>query len=170
MKVYVDFDGVILDTDTIIDRDYSKIDDIKRSDFIKNYDWNKLVNEASVINNSLDNLKNSKFDTYILSKISSMNEGIAKVNYLRDNGVLTNIHLVPTKVSKSDVVSAEGNILIDDKVYNLDEWVDNGGIGIFFNKDNLDYDIRGNKNIKYKKICNLDILVNDNLDTIIGHN
>ena len=97
-----------------------------------------------------------------------MNEGIAKVNYLRDNGVLTNIHLVPTKVSKSDVVSAEGNILIDDKVYNLDEWVDNGGIGIFFNKDNLDYDIRGNKNIKYKKISNLDILLSDNLD--LGHN
>ena len=132
MKVYVDFDGVILDTDFIIDRDYSKIDDIKRSDFIKNYDWNKLVNEASVIDNSLDNLKNSKFDTYILSKISSMNEGIAKVNYLRDNGVLTNIHLVPTKVSKSDVVSAEGNILIDDKVYNLDEWESKGGISIFF--------------------------------------
>ena len=168
MKVYVDFDGVILDTDTIIDRDYSKIDDIKRSDFIKNYDWNKLVNEASVINNSLDNLKNSKFDTYILSKISSMNEGIAKVNYLRDNGVLTNIHLVPTKVSKSDVVSAEGNILIDDKVYNLDEWEEKGGISIFFNKDNLDYDIRGNKNIKYKKISNLDILLSDNLD--LGHN
>lgn len=168
MKVYVDFDGVILDTDFIIDRDYSKIDDIKRSDFIKNYDWNKLVNEASVINNSLDNLKNSKFDTYILSKISSMNEGIAKVNYLRDNGVLTNIHLVPTKVSKSDVVSPEGNILIDDKVYNLDEWEEKGGISIFFNKDNLDYDIRGNKNIKYKKISNLDILLSDNLD--LGHN
>ena len=168
MKVYVDFDGVILDTDFIIDRDYSKIDDIKRSDFIKNYDWNKLVNEASVINNSLDNLKNSKFDTYILSKISSMNEGIAKVKYLRDNGVLTNIHLVPTKVSKSDVVSPEGNILIDDKVYNLDEWEEKGGISIFFNKDNLDYDIRGNKNIKYKKISNLDILLSDNLD--LGHN
>ncbi len=161
MKVYVDFDGVILDTDFIIDRDYSKIDDIKRSDFIKNYDWNKLVNEASVINNSLDNLKNSKFDTYILSKISSMNEGIAKVNYLRDNGVLTNIHLVPTKISKSDVVSVRGNILIDDKVYNLDEWVDNGGIGIFFNKDNLDYDVRGNENTKYKKINSLVILCND---------
>ena len=168
MKVYVDFDGVILDTDAIIDRDFSEIDDIKRSDFVKNYDWNKLVNEASVINNSLDNLKNSKFDTYILSKISSMNEGIAKVNYLRDNGVLTNIHLVPTKVSKSDVVSPEGNILIDDKVYNLDEWEEKGGISIFFNKDNLDYDIRGNKNIKYKKISNLDILLSDNLD--LGHN
>lgn len=161
MKVYVDFDGVILDTDFIIDRDYSKIDDIKRSDFIKNYDWNKLVNEASVINNSLDNLKNSKFDTYILSKISSMNEGIAKVKYLRESGVNINIHLVPTKISKSDVVSVRGNILIDDKVYNLDEWVDNGGIGIFFNKDNLDYDIRGNENTKYKKINSLVILCND---------
>ena len=59
------------------------------------------------------------------------------------------------------MVSAKGNILIDDKVYNLDEWVDNGGIGIFFNKDNLDYDVRGNENTKYKKINSLDILYND---------
>ena len=161
MKVYVDFDGVILDTDSIIDLEYSKVNNIKRSDFVKNYNWDKLVNEATIISNSLDNLKNSKYETYILSKISSMNEGIAKVRYLRDNEVFTNIHLVPTQVSKSDMVSAKGNILIDDKVYNLEEWENKGGISIFFNKDNLDFDVRGNKNTKYKKINSLDLLCND---------
>ena len=118
----------------------------------------------------VDNLKNSKYETYILSKISSLNEGISKVRYLRDNEIITNIHLVPTKISKSDMVSAKGNILIDDKLYNLDEWEEHGGIAIFFNKDNLDYDVRGNKNTKYKKICKLDILTNNNIDKIIGHN
>ena len=161
MKIYVDFDGVIKDTDKVLDLEYSKVDNISRSDFVKNYDWDKLLEVSDIINNSLDYLKNTKYDVYILSKISSMNEGIAKVKYLRESGVNINIHLVPTKISKSDVVSAKGNILIDDKVYNLDEWVDNGGIGIFFNKDNLDYDVRGNKNTKYKKINSLDILCND---------
>ena len=69
-------------------------------------------------------------------------------------------------VSKSDIVDPKGNILIDDKLYNLDEWVKKGGIGIFFNKDNLDFDVRGNKNIKYRKISNLDILINDDLEFI----
>ena len=170
MKIYVDFDGVILDTDAVLDLEYSKVKDINKSEFIKNYDWNNLVINSTIINNSLDNLKNSKYETYILSKISSLNEGISKVKYLRDNGVLTNIHLVPNKISKSEMVRVKGNILIDDKVYNLDEWSNNGGIAIFFNKDNLDYDVRGNKNTKYKKICNLDLLVDGSIDSIIGHN
>lgn len=164
MKVYVDFDGVILDTDSILEKDYSKVSNINRSEFVKNYNWDKLVNDATVINHSLYNLKNTKYETYILSKISSVEEGIAKVKYLRDNDVFANIHLVPTKISKSDVVTAKDNILIDDKIYNLDEWVSKGGIGIFFNKDNLDYDIKGNKNTNYKKICNLDILIGDDLN------
>lgn len=170
MKIYVDFDGVILDTDYILDIEYSKVKDVKRNDFVKNYDWEKLVNNATIINNSLYNLKNSKYDTYILSKISSMNEAIAKVRYLRDSDVFTNIHFVPTQISKSDVVSARGNILIDDKIYNLEQWEEKGGIPIFFNKNNNDYDVRGKKNIKYKKIFNLDILTDDNIDKFIGHN
>lgn len=91
MKIYVDFDGVILDIDSIIDREFAKVKDINISEFVKNYDWNRLVNDATVISNSLYNLRNSKYDTNILSKISSLNEEIDKVNYLRDNEVMTNI-------------------------------------------------------------------------------
>lgn len=91
MKIYVDFDGVILDIDSIIDREFAKVKDINRSEFVKNYDWNRLVNDATVISNSLYNLRNSKYDTNILSKISSLNEEIDKVNYSRDNEVMTNI-------------------------------------------------------------------------------
>lgn len=58
-------------------------------------------------------------------------------------------------------MSARGNILIDDKVYNLEQWEECGGIPIFFNKDNSDYDVRVNKNIKYKKINSLNILCSD---------
>lgn len=164
MKIYIDFDGVILDTDAVLDLEYFKVNDISRRDFVKNYDWDKLVNASDIINNSINNLKNTKYDVSILSKVSSINEGVAKVKYLRSNNVLANIHLVPTELSKSDMVEAYGNILIDDKLYNLDEWNKHGGISIFFNKDNKDYDIRGNKNTKYKKICNLDFLLNDDFN------
>ena len=70
-----------------------------------------------------------------------------------------NINLVPTKVSKSDVVCPKDNILIDDKVYNLDEWKSKGGIPIFFNKDNNDIDIYGKTNTEYKKITDLSLLL-----------
>lgn len=163
MQIYVDFDGVILDTDTIIDREFDKEKDIKRSDFVQNYDWKKLVNSATIINDSLKFLKKSKHEIFILSKVSSLNEGISKVQYLREHEIFINIHLVPTKISKSDIVNPQGNILIDDKVYNLDEWSSKGGIALFFNKDNLDYDIRGIRNTKYLKINNLEILANSDI-------
>ena len=72
-----------------------------------------------------------------------------------------NIHLVPTKISKSDMVNPKGNTLIDDKVYNLDEWNSKGGISVFFNKNNNDIDIYGKANTKYKKINDLSMLLNN---------
>ena len=73
-----------------------------------------------------------------------------------------NVHLVPTAISKSEIVNPKGNILVDDKVYNLDEWHCKGCISLFFNKDNKDIDIYGKRNTKYKKINNLEFLINDN--------
>lgn len=62
------------------------------------------------------------------------------------------------------MVNPLGNILIDDKLYNLDEWENKGGIGIFFNKDNLDVDTKGKTNTKYPKISSLNILLQDKID------
>ena len=161
MKIYIDFDGVILDTDITIDN-IIKDSDIDKKEYIRNCNWDNLLNNTDVINNSIKYLRESKLDINLLSKISTLEEGIAKVKYLRDNGVNMNIHLVPTKISKSDMVRPEGNILIDDKVYNLDEWNSKGGISIFFNKDNNDIDIYGKTNVKYKKISDLNMLLSSN--------
>ena len=166
MKIYIDFDGVILDTDTTIDN-IIKDTNVDKKEYIRTCNWDNLLNNTDVISNSIKYLRESKLDINLLSKISSMNEGIAKVRYLRDNEVFTNIHLVPTQVSKSDMVRPEGNILIDDKVYNLDEWSSKGGISVFFNKNNNDIDIYGKANTKYKKINDLSILLN-NKDELLG--
>ena len=160
MKIYIDFDGVILDTDTTIDNIISD-KNIDKKEYIKTCDWDNLLNNTDIINNSLKYLKESKKDINLLSKISTLEEGIGKVKYLKDNGIDMNIHLVPTKISKSDIVNPKGNILIDDKVYNLDEWNSKGGIPIFFNKDNNDIDIYGKVNIEYKKISDLRLLLDE---------
>ena len=160
MKIYIDFDGVILDTDTTINN-IIKDNNIDKKEYISNCNWDNLLNSTDVINNSINYLKESKLDINLLSKISTLEEGIAKVKYLRNNNINMNIHLVPTKISKSDIVNPKGNILIDDKVYNLDEWNSKGGTSIFFNKYNDDIDIYGKTNTKYKKINDLSMLLRD---------
>ena len=158
MKIYIDFDGVILDTDTTIDNAI-KNSNTEKKEYIRTCNWDELLENTKVINNSIKFLKETKLDINLLSKISTLEEGIAKIKYLRNNNVNMNINLVPTKVSKSDVVCPKDNILIDDKVYNLDEWKSKGGIPIFFNKDNNDIDIYGKTNTEYKKITDLSLLL-----------
>lgn len=166
MKIYIDFDGVILDTDTTIDNIIKDIN-VDKKEYIRTCNWDNLLSNTDVISNSIKYLRESKLDINLLSKISTLEEGIAKVKYLRNNNIDMNIHLVPTKISKSDMVNPKGNILIDDKVYNLDEWNSKGGISIFFNKNNNDIDIYGKINTKYKKINDLSILLNDK-DELLG--
>lgn len=165
MKIYIDFDGVILDTDTTIDN-IIKGTNVDKKEYIRTCNWDNLLNNTDVISNSIKYLRESKLDINLLSKISTLEEGIAKVKYLRNNNINMNIHLVPTKISKSDMVNPKGNILIDDKVYNLDEWSSKGGISVFFNKNNNDIDIYGKTNTKYKKINDLSILLDDKYELL----
>ena len=163
MKVYVDFDGVLLDTDKVIDLEFNGIGE--RREFVKNYDWFKLMRDDLVIKDAFKYIKKSKFSINLLSKISSMCEGQAKIKYLREKNILIDINLVPTLINKCDVVNASGNILIDDKLVNLDSWSNNGGISIFFNKDGSNTDIHGDVNTKYPMISDLSCLV-DGFDNI----
>ena len=77
----------------------------------------------------------------ILTKIhSSCNEGVSKVRWLRNQGVKQSIILVPYMVKKTDMVDVCGNILVDDCLENLDDWVCANGIPLFFDINNDDYD------------------------------
>ena len=158
MKVYVDFDGVLLDTDCVIDSEFDGIGE--RREFVKNYDWFKLMRDDLIIKDAFTYINNSIYSVNLLSKISSMCEGQAKIKYLRAKKVNIDINLVPTLINKCDVVSAKGNVLIDDKLVNLDSWSDKGGISIFFNQDGNDTDIHGDVNTKYPMISDLSCLIN----------
>lgn len=164
MKIYVDFDGVILDTDSVIDLEFDG--NGSRHDFVRNYNWFSLMRDDLIINRAFDYISRSRYSVNLLSKISSMCEGQAKIKYLRSKDISIDINLVPTLINKCDVVNASGNILIDDKIANLDSWSDRGGISIFFNKDGSDTDIRGDRNVNYPMISDLSLLV-DGIDDVI---
>jgi len=60
------------------------------------------------------------------------------------------------------MVDPRGNILVDDSLANLNDWYENDGIPIFFNKNDLDIDSWGIRNERYIKIRTLEELRNLN--------
>lgn len=149
-QLYIDFDGVILDTMTksykvLEEKNIDIKDKEKVIEFFKKLDWEKLIEETDVINDSINEIKkicaSKKFNVYILTHINSTNEMIAKINYLHKNLPLVTIVSVPKQIPKTEVVNPSAAILIDDYSGNIKEWQKKLGIGIKFvkEKENGDY-------------------------------
>ena len=137
MKKYIDCDGVILDTETgLFDAYYEqkKLNpELRKRTYLEQLDWQYWIRQAKVIEDAIAILR--EYDPSgadILTMVHSMQEAIAKIEYFREQKVRNNIIIVPDTVTKSSVVSAAGNILIDDSIRNLDDWQINGGLPIYF--------------------------------------
>ncbi len=144
-NLYIDFDGVIMNTIEISYSELKKIGlddkDPKDQKAVRKYyaelDWNILLNEkASIINdamNCIQQILDSKlYEVTILSHVNSLQEAIEKVKYIRKYFRDITVIPVPREISKTEMVHTEGDILVDDYVGNLQEWKDAGGIGIKF--------------------------------------
>ncbi len=164
---YIDYDEVILNTQETMFKIWNKIpfnnkipEFIKRI-YIKRTNWYKLLNKSRFINNSnniLKQLNPKKFK--ILTKVNDIkNEGIAKINFLKDHDIKLDVILVPYELEKGFVINPKNSVLIDDTVKNLDYWKSLGGQVIFFNKDNKNSDLSNTKNNYYKKINSLEFLL-----------
>ena len=149
-QLYIDFDGVILDTMTKtykeLDKEgIDKKDQEKVMEYFRNLDWAKLIAETEVINDSINEIKkicaSKKFNVYILTHINSTNEMIEKIKYLHKVLPQVTIVSVPKEIPKTEVVNPSAAILIDDYSGNIKEWQKKLGIGIKFVKEleNGDY-------------------------------
>lgn len=140
-ELYIDFDGVILDT---IKEGYSRMEkeelDPKNFDdcvsFFSKLDWKEFIKNTPEINDSMNSIEkiieSNKFRISILTHINSLDEAIAKVNYIRKRFKDITIIPVPKKISKTKMVHSEGAILIDDYAGNLREWEAANVIGVRF--------------------------------------
>ena len=143
-NLYIDFDGVILDTMT---KSYDELkkenidikDQEKVMEFFRNTDWKKLIDETEQINDSINEIKkicaSKKFNVYILTHVNSTNEMIAKIKYLHKNLPQVTVVSVPKEIPKTEVVNPSAAILIDDYSGNIKEWQKKLGIGIKFVKE-----------------------------------
>lgn len=161
-NLYIDFDGVISDT---IEVTYKMIEEEKVSKeninlFYQNLDWQNLLEKTPLINNSMIKIEKiietNKYDVAILTHVTSQKEAVAKIHFIRRYLPDITIIAVPKEVSKTQMVSARNSILVDDFTGNLDEWAENGGIGIKFSKTN--------KKSKYLNITDLEQILALNID------
>ena len=161
---YIDFDGVILDTSDLLFHEWRKnplhhtLSEEEKIEYIKNCDWEYIVYNAPVINDSLYILKNmNPKNSFILTTFHSLNEGAFKFKRLREEGVKQNIILVPYTLEKFEAVVPRGSILVDDKLGNLTGWKKSGGIPLFFDKNGNNYDDWGIYNDKgYQRVRRID--------------
>lgn len=164
IKLYLDFDGVILNTIDVTYNELQKRNITNRKDidyYYKTIDWEKLIKECSEINNSITNIKriikSNLYDVSILTHVSSNKEIQVKEKYLKEK--LGNINIITPNIgiNKCDIVECKNTILVDDYIKNLDLWYKKGGLPIKFSDKG--------KKCKYMSITNLDMLI-DKYDEI----
>lgn len=140
--IFIDFDGVIFDTEKRVVQQKEQLPKISWEEFFATLDWFKLLEESKVINNAVDYIlegqeKNKKIA--ILTKIHTLLEMQAKVNKLRNCNINVPILFVPPHVKKTSIyLPNNGEILIDDSIKNLKDWKEHGGVGIHFD-ENLNF-------------------------------
>lgn len=140
-NVFIDFDGVIFDTEKRVVERKKLRPDISWNVFFEELDWFELLEEAKVINNAIDYILEAQSKSKqiaILTKIHTLLEMEAKVRALRSRNIEIPILFVPPHIKKSQIyLPNNGEILIDDSVKNLIDWEQKGGRGLYFS-ENLD--------------------------------
>lgn len=138
-KLYLDCDGVILDT---ITKSYQMLEEQgiseeeKVREFYQNLEWNSFILLSGEIDNSISKIKElvatKKYDISVLTHVISEGEASAKIKYFGEVLPGVEVITVDKKFKKADVVDATGAILVDDYLENLDYWNEMGGISVKF--------------------------------------
>lgn len=147
IDLYIDFDGVILNTidvaSDIYFGDREHVGYPPRS-FYEDIDWNELLDKCQEINNSiiyLDKLiKSDLYHVAILTHVVCDDERKAKINFLKNKFPDLKVITVFKDYNKCDVVECKNSILVDDYLENLVLWQSKGGIAIKFSDKNKKYD------------------------------
>mgnify|MGYP005799834553 CR=1 FL=1 len=160
IKLYLDFDGVILDTITVT---YQMIEEQKlktRDEIIKFFqtlDWNNLIKTAPIMNDSINCIRklidSNRFNISILTHVNSKGEAEEKIKMINKKFPEISIIPCPKRIDKCDFVSPINSILVDDYLGNLEKWQAKGGISVKFSDKNK-------QNNKFITITKLDQLLN----------
>lgn len=140
INLYIDFDGVILDTLTV---PYQRIqekniasDSESVRKFFEKFDFSTVVKDENIINDSINCvdkiIKSQRFNVAILTHVNSLQEAVVKIKYIRRYFKDITIIPCPKEIEKTKMIETKNSILIDDYAGNLRQWQKEGGIGIRF--------------------------------------
>ncbi len=136
-RLYIDFDGVILDTNTKLYEEARKRNyDISDNEFYKTFDFKTILKDDIILNDSINCLQkivdSGHFEVNILTHCSSFTEGVDKMSYIRKFFKEISVIMCPKEISKARLIHSKDAILIDDYTKNLEEWASEGGIPVKF--------------------------------------
>ena len=144
-NLYIDFDGVILDTITPVYNLAKKLNiDVKTQTkemglLFSKIDWETLIDESEELSNSINSIKklkeSKKFNISILTHINSLKEAKAKIEFINNLFDDLTIIPVPKSCSKTMMTQTKNAILVDDYSGNLREWEASSGIGVKYTKE-----------------------------------
>ena len=141
MNLYIDFDGVVLDTITpmykmLEEEKIDRKDSEKVVEFLKRTDYNEIIKKSPEINNSISAIKkiidSNKFNVNILTHVVTLEVGVVKTEFIRKYFKDITMILVPKQISKTKMVHTKDSILVDDYAGNLRSWEKEGGIPVRF--------------------------------------
>lgn len=152
MIVYWDYDGVFGDTMTPAIAEMKELGlydtEEGRTKYFRELDWSKFLVKAGFMENAIEaiNMLTDKgYKQAFLTHVNSFPEHIDKIYHIKNTREIKNaedidVIAVPRKYDKSFTVNAKGNILVDDRLENIEAWEAAGGIGIWFSdKENAPY-------------------------------
>ncbi len=151
-NLYIDFDGVILDTITPVYNLAKKLNlDVKTQTkeiglLYSKIDWETLIEESEELSNSINSIKklkeSKKFNISILTHINSLKEAKAKIEFINNLFDDLTIIPVPKSCSKTMMTQTKDAILVDDYSGNLREWESKGGIGVKCTREKEECDFK----------------------------
>jgi hypothetical protein len=157
MIVYLDYDGVFGDTMTpaIIEMKEKGLYDTEegRTKYFKELDWGVFLKKAGFMKNAIEainTLMDMGYKVAFLTHVNSLAEHIEKINFIKNIKEIKkperlDVIAVPRKLDKSFTVNPEGNVLVDDRIENVEAWEVAGGYGIWFSdKESDSYKVTNN--------------------------
>lgn len=138
---YIDFDGVIYNTNEIIDALILQEGLVAEQQdlitkLIRQIDFYNMIKNAKEINNSLtaiqELIKDKRYITKILTHVNSIKEAEDKLKIIKEVSNQIKVIAVPKEICKSHYVNPTNAILVDDYKGNLKYWKNKGGLPIHF--------------------------------------
>ncbi len=144
--LYIDCDGVIFDTIVVAfsDMELMGIDTTNQeaiTNYFRNVNWEDLIKRSGEINDScMKILKLKASNVFNLVAVATHHCSYLEGKVKKDefNELLPNIQVfnIPKSIEKHYAVKANNNILVDDSKEKIIGWVNAGGIGVLFDKNN----------------------------------